>query len=116
MCRPQVGLGECIFWGDRWKGCGLEGGFSTPGFSHPENGYILGFFLNLASGGDLDSIHVQLVKGFTRSNGLRNQVFPEKVSLMFSHQAMPKFARVASIDFHTLQPSEWMGATGAVGI
>ena len=24
----------------------------------------------------------------------------------------PQFVRVASIDFHTLQPSEWMGATG----
>ena len=47
---------------------------------HPEFGYstFWVFFLSLASGGDLDSIHVQHstcskdatdVKGFTRSNG-----------------------------------------------
>ena len=56
---PKLGWVNVFWGGDRWKGCGLEGGISTPGFSHPENGYILGFFLNLASGGDLDSIHVQ---------------------------------------------------------
>ena len=83
---------------------------------HPQFGYSTSwvFFLSLASGGDLDSIHgindstcskdATDVKGFTRSNGHVETCSPMK--------PCPQFARVASIDFHTLQPSEWMGATG----
>lgn len=98
------------------KGCGTK-------FSHPTNSstiwlqYILGVFpqscIRWRRRFHSWNQRFYLFKGCNGCQGIhQKQRTCRDMSHVLPWSHGPQFARVASIDFHTLQPSEWMGATG----